>query len=53
MAFISQRRRNTCIGIIQHGLMNFGLFLVLLRGVIGEKHMKNDSSCAILSPISI
>ncbi len=35
MAFIVQRRRNTWIGIIQHGLMNFGLFLVLLRGVIG------------------
>jgi membrane protease YdiL (CAAX protease family) len=35
MAWVVQRRRNTWIGIIQHGLMNFGLFLVLVRGVVG------------------
>jgi membrane protease YdiL (CAAX protease family) len=35
MAYVVQRRRNTWIGIIQHGIMNLGLFLVVLRGVIG------------------
>ena len=35
MAYVVQRRRNTWIGIIQHGVMNLGLFLVVLRGVVG------------------
>ena len=36
MAWVVQRQRNTWIGIIQHGLMNFSLFVVLVRGVIGS-----------------
>ena len=35
MAWVVQRRRNTWIGIIQHGLMNFSVFVVLVQGVIG------------------
>jgi len=35
MAFVVQYRRNTWIGIVQHGLMNFATFLFVLRGVIG------------------
>ena len=35
MAFVIQRRRNTWMGIVQHGLMNLGLFVFVLRGVIG------------------
>lgn len=35
MAFVIQRRRNTWIGIIQHGLMNFATFVFVIRGVIG------------------
>jgi membrane protease YdiL (CAAX protease family) len=35
MAYAVQRRRNTWMGIIQHGLMNLSLFIIVLRGVIG------------------
>lgn len=35
MAFVVQYRRNTWIGIIQHGLMNFATFVFIVRGVIG------------------
>ena len=35
MAYVVQRRRNTWMGIVQHGLMNLGLFVFVLRGVIG------------------
>lgn len=35
MAFVVQYRRNTWIGIIQHGLMNLATFLFILKGVIG------------------
>jgi membrane protease YdiL (CAAX protease family) len=35
MAYIVQRRRNTWIGIFQHGLMNFSLFVFVLMGVFG------------------
>lgn len=35
MAWVVQRRQNTWIGIVQHGLMNFSLFVVLVRWVIG------------------
>jgi len=35
MAWAVQRRRSTWIGIIQHGLMNFSAFLVLVWGVAG------------------
>lgn len=35
MAWVVQRRKNTWIGILQHGLMNFSLFVVLVRWVIG------------------
>jgi hypothetical protein len=32
---VVQRRRNTWIGIIQHGLMNLSLFVYVLLGVSG------------------
>jgi membrane protease YdiL (CAAX protease family) len=35
MAFVVQYRRNTWIGIIQHGLMNFSVLILIVRGVIG------------------
>ena len=35
MSFVLQLRKNTWIAIIQHGLMNLGLFFHVLRGVIG------------------
>jgi membrane protease YdiL (CAAX protease family) len=35
MAYVVQRRRNTWMGIIQHGLMNLSLFIYVLRSVIG------------------
>jgi membrane protease YdiL (CAAX protease family) len=35
MAFVVQSRRNTWIGVIQHGLMNFAAFVFILQGVIG------------------
>jgi membrane protease YdiL (CAAX protease family) len=35
MSFVLQLRKNTWIGIIQHGLINLGLFVHVLRGVIG------------------
>lgn len=35
MAFIVQRRRNTWIGIVQHGLMNLATFIFVVHGVIG------------------
>ena len=35
MAFVIQSRHNTWIGIIQHGLMNFAVFIFIIRGVIG------------------
>ena len=35
MSFVLQLRKNTWIGIIQHGLINLGLFIHVLRGVIG------------------
>jgi membrane protease YdiL (CAAX protease family) len=35
MSFVLQLRKNTWIGIIQHGLINFGLFIHVLKGVIG------------------
>jgi membrane protease YdiL (CAAX protease family) len=33
MAWAVQRRRNTWIGIFQHGLMNFSVFVILIRDV--------------------
>lgn len=35
MAFVVQYRRNTWIGIIQHGLMNLTALVFIVRGVIG------------------
>lgn len=35
MSFVLQLRKNTWIGIIQHGLINLGLFIHVIRGVIG------------------
>lgn len=35
MSFVLQLRKNTWIGIIQHGLINLGLFIHVVRGVIG------------------
>jgi membrane protease YdiL (CAAX protease family) len=35
MGYVVQRRRNTWMGIIQHGLMNLGLFVYVLLGVSG------------------
>jgi membrane protease YdiL (CAAX protease family) len=35
MSFVLQLRKNTWIGIIQHGLINLGLFIHVLRGVTG------------------
>ena len=35
MAWAIQRRRNTWIGILQHGLMNFSALVMLIRWVIG------------------
>jgi membrane protease YdiL (CAAX protease family) len=35
MAWVVQRRRNTWIGILQHGLMNFSALVMLVRWVIG------------------
>jgi membrane protease YdiL (CAAX protease family) len=35
MAWVVQRRRNTWIGILQHGLMNLSLFVFVVRGVSG------------------
>jgi membrane protease YdiL (CAAX protease family) len=35
MAFVIQRRQNTWIGIVQHGLMNFTVLIFIIRGVIG------------------
>jgi membrane protease YdiL (CAAX protease family) len=35
MVYVVQRRRNTWIGIIQHGLMNLSLFVYVLLGVSG------------------
>jgi membrane protease YdiL (CAAX protease family) len=35
LAYVVQSRRNTWIGIIQHGLVNLGLVVVLIGGVIG------------------
>jgi len=35
MAYVVQRRRNTWMGIVQHGLMNLALFVFVLGGVIG------------------
>jgi membrane protease YdiL (CAAX protease family) len=35
MAWVVQRQRNTWIGILQHGLMNFSLFVVLVQGAMG------------------
>lgn len=34
MAWVVQRRRNTWIGILQHGLMNFSALVMLIRWVI-------------------
>jgi membrane protease YdiL (CAAX protease family) len=35
MSYVIQLRKNTWIGIIQHGLINLGLFIHVLRGVMG------------------
>ncbi len=35
MAWVVQRRGNTWIGILQHGLMNFSALILLVRWVIG------------------
>jgi len=35
MAYVVQRRRNTWMGIVQHGLMNLALFVFVLGGLIG------------------
>jgi membrane protease YdiL (CAAX protease family) len=35
LAYVVQKRRNTWIGIIQHGLVNLSLVIVLLAGAIG------------------
>jgi membrane protease YdiL (CAAX protease family) len=35
MSFVLQLRKNTWIGIIQHGLINLGLFIHVLTGVTG------------------
>jgi membrane protease YdiL (CAAX protease family) len=35
MAWAVQRRRNTWMGILQHGLMNLSLFVFVIRGVSG------------------
>jgi membrane protease YdiL (CAAX protease family) len=35
LVYIVQKRRNTWIGIFQHGIVNSGLLLVLIGGVIG------------------
>lgn len=35
MSFVIQLRKNTWIGIIQHGLMNLGLLIHIIKGVIG------------------
>jgi membrane protease YdiL (CAAX protease family) len=35
MSFVLQLRKNTWIGIIQHGLINLGLFIHVLKGVTG------------------
>jgi membrane protease YdiL (CAAX protease family) len=35
MSFVLQLRKNTWIGIIQHGLINLGLFIHVIKGVIG------------------
>ncbi len=35
MAFVVQYRHNTWIGIVQHGLMNFSAFIIIIKGVIG------------------
>ena len=34
MSFVLQLRKNTWIGIIQHGLINLGLFIHIVKGVI-------------------
>jgi membrane protease YdiL (CAAX protease family) len=35
MSFVLQMRKNTWIGIIQHGLLNMALFIHVIRGVMG------------------
>ncbi len=35
MAWAVQRRRNTWIGILQHGLLNFSALVILIQWVIG------------------
>jgi membrane protease YdiL (CAAX protease family) len=35
MSFVIQLRKNTWIGIIQHGLINLGLFVHIVNGVFG------------------
>ncbi len=35
MAWAVQRRKNTWIGILQHGLMNFSVLVMLIQWVIG------------------
>ena len=35
LAYVVQSRKNTWIGIIQHGFVNIGLLLLLIGGVIG------------------
>lgn len=37
LACVVQRRRNTWIGIIQHGLVNFSLVFILVAGAIGVR----------------
>jgi len=35
MVYVVQSRKNTWIGIIQHGFVNIGLLFFLIGGVIG------------------
>jgi membrane protease YdiL (CAAX protease family) len=35
LAYVVQSRKNTWIGIIQHGIVNFGILLLLVGGAIG------------------
>ena len=37
LAYVVQRRRNTWIGIIQHGLVNLSLVVILIAGAIGVR----------------
>jgi hypothetical protein len=35
MAYVLQRRQNTSIGILWHGIMNFLPMFVILQGILG------------------